>query len=1041
MSDWIVANYKPHRCLDTLILDVYKEKLDKLTDTRYVEHKERVDYENLLPGGEDGRSLEEIVDLWFRPKRLALRVFDRHGNVTFTYHPAQDKKTLNTRLTPSTLNILQHCSHVWRLNDGGNSIKFKNQLDEDTGEFKSGQCGRGNQHFHLKDPARVQQVTRVLANNEDDLVPFIKELDEESKAEEAASQAAKDDKIEVMWNEDTLRDLLGRLVYGQHYLPEIDCSGGRVSKIKLKIGSYYHPKYINITTHNSGVHQYLPPFASEEEYKCYVEGKSKVADALMTSETLSRYGPGVYDMLTAHMPRPLTCSFEDYEMGTTHPQQDCSKHYLGCAMRLKKIAVLSTADAMDTSMAARQKPLEDWNIYMVRTLAKTTYFPTEHCLRAGRTLKHYDPAQYVILGVLRPSHLVPNDALRGAVKAVYEMPMREKFQKAAGNHPIGMLGRHTNTSGTAEVFTTLLEAASGAVVGDKVASIPTEEGTLFLLHKRETTPLVDGFLPHKLFILDESAHQMEQHQQLMVSYGVVTSAMKTDGVMHEPNEDAVHHMVLKNKDVFVDPQCSAFANIGRFKVVGEPDKLPSKRFEWLRNELVMALTVERDVTVLDIPDFFGETKEERERWIQPYMAAMDQHNYVCLLADFPQAGKSSLCKEYAKRRGRKVLFITPNNALGDKLEVEGYPYRTQHKFHGRDFRGKKVRDTDWSEYDMFVFEEIYQVPIFFLNLINKTIGQDEQADLARLKEELFSGDHKPFEILANWFEETSLAELTKDQIVITLENNTMCYVNNAIMGGNLSPHMATAADIIHAAYTNPETGFRGREALYQVLKGQVTRADIKRYYDSQGATQVFAKAPKVAALPPVTAYSPELLWEADLMDFAKLKTKNKGFAYALVVIDDFTKKVWTVSLKTKTIRDVLAGFRQVFKEAGAKPLRLMTDEEAAITSKTFQDFANKEGVRWNNKNQHAAIVERVVGTFKDNIERFFVSSKTLKWVSVLDAFVRAYNKKKHATTGEAPNDVHGGVVQDVRMRMKEKRVAILSKLVNSKLKAGQSITL
>ncbi|KAK9816503.1 hypothetical protein WJX72_001189 [[Myrmecia] bisecta] len=865
-----------------------------------------------------------------------------------------------------------------------------------------------------------------------------------------------------------------------------------------------------------------------------------------------------------------------------------------------------------------------------------------------------------------------------------------------------MLGRHTNTSGTAEVFTTLLEAASGAVVGDKVASIPTEDGTLFLLHKRETTPLVDGFLPHKLFILDESAHQMEQHRQLMVP-----SAMKTDGWMHEDNEDAVHHMVLKNKDVFVDPACSAFANIGRFKVAGEPDKLPRKQFEWLRNELVMQQTVERDVTVLDIPDFFGETKEERERWIEPYMAAMDQQNYVCLLADFPQAGKSFLCKEYAKRRGRKVLFITPNNALGDKLEVEGYPYRTQHKFHGRDFRGKKVRDTDWSEYDMFVFEEVYQVPIFFLNLvsdfkdaagddvkifsngdplqnppieelnnlgddrvrfytrivqgifpvdirlkINKTISQREQADLARLKEELFSGDYKPFEILANWFEETSLAALTKEQIVITLENNTMCHVNNAIMDGNLTPrlgqrwrcrtnckgqqgewavvnltyyiakmsgskpgdfvylktkgptgyvvkeldvtvesllknfqppyaitchglqgdsvdndvvladaghpymtaaHMWTsltrkrgslknirwlpadsdakkllkraavsavssvraadrakdidvdsledyvdeawfnktirrlnyrcpggcnksfgysadniatihrmdnagegmgAAEIIHAAYTNPETGFRGREALYQVLKGQVTRADIKRYYDSQGATQVFAKAPKVAALPPVTAYSPELLWEADLMDFAKLKTKNKGFAYALVVIDDFTKKVWTVSLKTKTIRDVIAGFRQVFKSAGAKPLRLMTDEEAAITSKTFQDFANKEGVRWNNKNQHAAIVERVVGTFKDNIERFFVSSKTLKWISVLDAFVRAYNKKKHATTGEAPNDVHGGVttrsrgeqgvssaiVQDVRMRMKEKRVAILSKLVNSKLKCRSGQT-
>ncbi|KAK9817041.1 hypothetical protein WJX72_008796 [[Myrmecia] bisecta] len=382
----------------------------------------------------------------------------------------------------------------------------------------------------------------------------------------------------------------------------------------------------------------------------------------------------------------------------------------------------------------------------------------------------------------------------------------------------------------------------------------------------------------------------------------------------------------------------------------------------------------------------------------PFLQAMDDHNCVLLLADLPQSGKSYLTQQYALRREKKVLYITPDNALGDKLELEGFKYSTANKLIGRDARMQQIKKTNVAEYDMFVVEEVYRLPTFFLRELLSFI--QERAPTCKL---FATGDplqNPPIEDLNNVADPQAYYErvvellfpvtirLTVNKTISQDEQDELRAMKADCF--SLSPRafcekylrrMEKSEALISKAYYDPATGLSGREALYKKLKGQgVTRKDIKDFFESEAPTQVFAAKKKKPVLAPVTAYVPNFVWEADLIDYAGLKSKNRGYAYVLVVIDDFSKMVWAEPLKSKTYAAVHAGFQAVFSRAKGKPQRLLTDEEAAITSKSFQVYMNKKAVSWVNKNQHAPTAERVIGTLKGKLERYFTAQATQNWV-------------------------------------------------------------
>ena len=66
---------------------------------------------------------------------------------------------------------------------------------------------------------------------------------------------------------------------------------------------------------------------------------------------------------------------------------------------------------------------------------------------------------------------------------------------------------------------------------------------------------------------------------------------------------------------------------------------------------------------------------------------------------------------------------------------------------------------------------------------------------------------------------------------------------------------------------------------------------------------------------------------SDLLDLKNYGVKNnKGYRYFLVVLDKFSKFVWTISLKNKYAQSKTVAFSQIVKSSKRKPNLLETDD-------------------------------------------------------------------------------------------------------------------
>lgn len=150
------------------------------------------------------------------------------------------------------------------------------------------------------------------------------------------------------------------------------------------------------------------------------------------------------------------------------------------------------------------------------------------------------------------------------------------------------------------------------------------------------------------------------------------------------------------------------------------------------------------------------------------------------------------------------------------------------------------------------------------------------------------------------------------------------------------------------------------------------------------------------------------LWQADLIDFQKLKRINNGFAYILLVIDCFSKKAWSVSLKSKSGVDVTKAMQSVLKSAGYHPKHLQVDNGKEFYNANFKTLMKNSDINMYSTYTHlkAAIVERLIRTLKEKLFKKMNLQGSLRWVGLMNGIVADYNNAIHSTTGLKPNNVN-----------------------------------
>ena len=87
-------------------------------------------------------------------------------------------------------------------------------------------------------------------------------------------------------------------------------------------------------------------------------------------------------------------------------------------------------------------------------------------------------------------------------------------------------------------------------------------------------------------------------------------------------------------------------------------------------------------------------------------------------------------------------------------------------------------------------------------------------------------------------------------------------------------------------------------------------------------------------------------WSSDLLDMNDYGIKNiEGYRYILVVIDNFSKFVRTITLKNKYAQSITDAFSQLAKSSKRNPNLLETDDGKEYVNEIFNEFLNNHNIK------------------------------------------------------------------------------------------------
>lgn len=150
------------------------------------------------------------------------------------------------------------------------------------------------------------------------------------------------------------------------------------------------------------------------------------------------------------------------------------------------------------------------------------------------------------------------------------------------------------------------------------------------------------------------------------------------------------------------------------------------------------------------------------------------------------------------------------------------------------------------------------------------------------------------------------------------------------------------------------------------------------------------------------------LWQADLVDMQAYAKENKNFKYLLTVIDVFSKKAYVRPILNKSAKIVAEAMNDIFLKRKTAPVHLQTDNGAEFHNKIFKNLMSKNNIKFYSTYSilKASVVERFNRTLKNKMWKKFSLQGSYKWINILDALVKEYNRTKHRTIKMAPNNVN-----------------------------------
>src|SRR3978361_1579323 len=147
------------------------------------------------------------------------------------------------------------------------------------------------------------------------------------------------------------------------------------------------------------------------------------------------------------------------------------------------------------------------------------------------------------------------------------------------------------------------------------------------------------------------------------------------------------------------------------------------------------------------------------------------------------------------------------------------------------------------------------------------------------------------------------------------------------------------------------------------------------------------------------------LWQIDLAELPQYTRENSGFKFILVVIDCFSKFLWTRKLKSKTAEEVSKAMADVLSSA-RQPKNLQSDAGKEFYNSKFKAVMTKHAIKHYStfSVKKASMAERVIRTLKERLFKTFHLRGNYRWTNILQEITDCLNSSFNSTTKMKPRD-------------------------------------
>ena len=223
-------------------------------------------------------------------------------------------------------------------------------------------------------------------------------------------------------------------------------------------------------------------------------------------------------------------------------------------------------------------------------------------------------------------------------------------------------------------------------------------------------------------------------------------------------------------------------------------------------------------------------------------------------------------------------------------------------------------------------------------------------------------------------------------------------------------------EILKTIYFDPAhpASFSSLDALYRAVRDQdIKRKEVQEWLEKQTVYTLHKKVNRKTVRPRVIVSDKDYQWDGDTMNLVEYEDENDHMSYVLVLIDIFTRYVWTSPLKTLRAKEMELTLKTILPKV--KPQRLRTDKGSEFNNRDVKRYLKQQNIIYftTTNEVKANYAERAIRTIKTRLTRFMHKNHTPRWLKALPDVTKAYNHAIHRSIKMTPTEARSADITDL----------------------------